>query len=177
LFRSFFLLGYFIEVKFEKMVDGPHLNYFSGKLTPLQNSNLIIFIRQINKLEGRCKRQVYLLDLGFIEGPTAQEAPTPQKAPTPQRGPTLRRGPTQVDPLFLLLSNSLMGPSSSNPPFTVHSAQYTIHSAHCTVHSAQQTVHSTQYNYKCLYKRIRPLVCWSIGSLVHWSVPILLKVF
>jgi hypothetical protein len=32
LFHNFFLLGDFIEVKFEKMVDGPHLNSFSGNL-------------------------------------------------------------------------------------------------------------------------------------------------
>jgi hypothetical protein len=32
LFHNFFLLGYFIEVKFEKLVDGPHLNSFSGNL-------------------------------------------------------------------------------------------------------------------------------------------------
>jgi hypothetical protein len=32
LFHNFFLLGYFIEVKFEKMVDSPHLKSFSGNL-------------------------------------------------------------------------------------------------------------------------------------------------
>jgi hypothetical protein len=40
LFHNFFLLGYFIEVKFEKMVDGPHLKSISGNLGGVSINNI-----------------------------------------------------------------------------------------------------------------------------------------